>query len=292
MTSSHLPLNALRAFEASARHLSFTCAARELHVTQAAVSQQVRALEVQLGAQLFRRLPRGLALTDEGLALLPVLSDAFDRIKRIIKRFESGHVTEVLTVSAVGTFAVGWLMSRLASFREMHPFVELRLLTHNNVVDVAGEGLDFAIRFGDGAWPGIQAEPLLDAPLSVLCGPAMARRLKTPGDLAREILLRPYRTDDWPCWFAAAGIDAPAIRGPVFDSSRLMAEAAMQDAGAALVPVSMFAQELRDGRLVQPFPVESSVGGYWLTWLKSKRMTSAMQGFKSWIKEQASLVAN
>ncbi|MDY0883405.1 LysR family transcriptional regulator [Dongia soli] len=291
MTSPHLPLNALRAFEASARHLSFTCAARELHVTQAAVSQQVRALEVQLGAQLFRRLPRGLALTDEGLALLPVLSDAFDRIKSIIKRFDSGHVTEVLTVSAVGTFAVGWLMSRLQSFREAHPFVELRLLTHNNVVDLAGEGLDFAIRFGDGVWPGIQAAQLLDAPLSVLCTPTMARRLKTPGDLAREILLRSYRSDDWPCWFAAAGIEPPAIRGPIFDSSRLMAEAAMQGAGAALVPVSMFAQELCEGRLVQPFPVASNVGGYWLTWLRSKRMTTAMHGFKNWITEQAAQVA-
>jgi LysR family transcriptional regulator of beta-lactamase len=288
MTSPHLPLNALRAFEASARHLSFTCAARELHVTQAAVSQQVRSLEVQLGAQLFRRLPRGLALTDEGLALLPVLSDAFDRIKSVIKRFDGGQVTEVLTVSAVGTFAVGWLMPRLQSFRKAHPFVELRLLTHNNLVDLAGEGLDFAIRFGDGAWPAIRATRLLDAPLSVLCAPALAERLKAPRDLAHETLLRSYRVDDWPSWFAAAGIEVPAIRGPVFDSSRLMAEAAIQGAGAALVPVAMFARELAEGRLVQPFGVESSVGCYWLTWLKSRRMTVAMQSFKNWIAAEAS----
>jgi LysR family transcriptional regulator of beta-lactamase len=282
-------LNALRAFESSARHLSFTRAALELNVTQAAVSQQIRMLELRLGVQLFRRLPRGLALTDEGLALIPVLSDAFGKIEAIITRFDGGHFNEVLTVSTVGTFAVGWLMPRLKLFRAIHPFVELRLLTHNNLVDLAGEGLDFAIRFGDGAWPAVQAERLLDAPLSVLCSPRLAQRLKAPRDLAHQTLLRSYRSDDWPSWFAAAGVEPQAIRGPVFDSSRLMAEAAMQDAGAALAPAAMFARELRDGRLVRPFAVEVGVGSYWLTWLKSKPMTAAMQGFRTWLMAQAAI---
>ena len=173
----HLPLNALRAFEASARHLSFTRAAQELNVTQAAVSQQVRALEERLGTPLFRRLPRGLNVTDEGRALLPVLSDAFGRIEAVLKQFEGGHFHEVLTVGVVGTFAVGWLMPRLKAFRETHPFVELRLLTHNNLVDPASEGLDFAIRFGAGIWPATHNALLLDAPLAVLCAPDIARRL-------------------------------------------------------------------------------------------------------------------
>ena len=283
----HLPLNALRAFESSARHLSFTRAARELNVTQAAVSQQVRSLEERLGARLFTRLPRGLGMTDEGLALLPVLSDAFGRIDAVLKQFDGGHFHEVLTVGVVGTFAVGWLMPRLNRFRTAHPFVELRLLTHNNLVDFAAEGFDFAIRFGDGKWPGTQAAALLDAPLTVLCAPELAKRMRAPRDLASETLLRSYRADEWALWFAAAGLSAGAIRGPVFDSSRLMVEAAMQGAGVALAPARMFERELQAGRLVRPFELEVSTGGYWLTWVKSKRMTPAMQAFRTWIVAEA-----
>ena len=283
----HLPLNALRAFESSARHLSFTRAARELNVTQAAVSQQVRALEERLGARLFKRLPRGLGMTDEGLALLPVLSDAFGRIDAVLKQFEGGHFHEVLTVGVVGTFAVGWLMPRLNRFRAAHPFVELRLLTHNNLVDFAAEGFDFAIRFGDGKWPGTQAAALLDAPLTVLCAPELAKRMRAPRDLASETLLRSYRADEWALWFSAAGLSAGAIRGPVFDSSRLMVEAAMQGAGVALAPARMFERELQAGRLVRPFELEVSTGSYWLSWVKSKRMTSAMQAFRTWIVSEA-----
>lgn len=283
----HLPLNALRAFESSARHLSFTRAARELNVTQAAVSQQVRSLEERLGARLFKRLPRGLGMTDEGLALLPVLSDAFGRIDAVLTQFEGGHFHEVLTVGVVGTFAVGWLMPRLNRFRAAHPFVELRLLTHNNLVDFAVEGFDFAIRFGDGQWPGTQAAALLDAPFTVLCAPELAKRVRAPRDLASETLLRSYRTDEWALWFAAAGLSPGAIRGPVFDSSRLMVEAAMQGAGAALAPARMFERELQAGRLVRPFELEVSTGSYWLSWVKSKRMTPAMQAFRTWIVAEA-----
>ncbi len=201
----HLPLNALRAFEASARHLNFTRAAQELNVTQAAVSQQVRALEERLGAELFKRLPRGLGLTDEGRALLPVLSDAFGRIAQVLKQFEGGQFREVLTVGVVGTFAIGWLMPRLQDFAAAHPFVELRLLTHNNLVDLAAEGLDLAIRFGDGGWPGSHNQRLLEAPLTPLCAPGVALRLHTPADLARVTLLRSYRAEEWQDWLSAAG---------------------------------------------------------------------------------------
>jgi LysR family transcriptional regulator of beta-lactamase len=281
-----LPLNALRAFEAAARHLSFTNAAIELCVTPAALSHQVKALEERLGAPLFRRLPRGLALTDEGQTLLPVLSDSFDRIAELLQRFEGGVVREVLAVGAVGTFAVGWLLPRLGAFQERHPFVDLRLSTNNNRVDIAAEGLDFAIRFGDGAWHSTQARLLFEAPFSPLCPPSAAARLQAPADLARETLLRSYR-NDWPAWFAAAGSRAPAIRGPVFDSSRLMVEAALQGAGVALAPVAMFAAELREGRLVRPFEAEVAAGAYWLTRLKSKEPTAAMRAFEEWLVEQA-----
>ena len=287
MARTHLPLNALRAFECAARHLSFTLAAAELSVTQAAVSQQVRGLEARLGVSLFRRLPRGLALTDEGLALLPVLVDAFGRIESVIQQFDNGHFFEVLSVGVVGTFAVGWLMPRLRLFRDSCPFIDLRLMTHNNVVDLAAEGLDFAIRFGDGSWPGLQAEALMDAPLCVLCAPAVAARVRRPQDLAHETLLRSYRAEDWPGWFAAAGVDCPAIRGPVFDSSRLMVEAAVQGAGVALAPASMFERELQEGRLVRPLGTSVATGSYWLTRLRSRPVSPAMALFRDWLFAQA-----
>jgi LysR family transcriptional regulator of beta-lactamase len=283
----HLPLKALRAFESSARHLSFTRAAAELNVTQAAVSQQVRMLEDRLGVELFKRLARGLGLTDEGRALLPVLSDAFARIEGVMKQFEGGRYREILTVGVVGTFAVGWLMPRLKGFREVHPFVELRLLTNNNLVDLAAEGLDFAIRFGEGGWPGNDSAPLLDAPLTALCGPAIAERVRVPADLGRETLLRSYRADEWSNWLAAAGVAPWTLNGPVFDSSRLMVEAAVQGAGVALAPPCMFASELRRGMLIRPFATEIRAGSYWLTWLKSRRMSPAMGVFRDWIVDAA-----
>jgi LysR family transcriptional regulator, regulator of gene expression of beta-lactamase len=279
----HLPLNALRAFEAAARHLSFTRAAIELCVTPAALSHQVKALEERLGTSLFRRLPRGLSLTDEGQALMPVLRDSFDRIAELLQRFEGGTVREVLTVGAVGTFAVGWLLPRLQDFQAAHPFVDLRLLTHNNRVDIAAEGLDFAIRFGDGAWHGTDALALMAAPFTPLCSPAVAARLGEPADLCRETLLRSYRSDDWPDWFEAAGVATPPVRGPVFDSSWVMIEAAMQGAGVALAPAAMFERELTEGSLMRLFEAEVDVGRYWLTWLKSRQPTRAMLAFRDWI---------
>ncbi|WP_205677419.1 LysR family transcriptional regulator [Aquitalea denitrificans] len=283
----HLPLNALRAFEASARHLSFTRAGLELKVTQAAVSQQVRMLEDWLGTPLFKRLPRGLGLTDEARAILPVLSDAFNRIEAVLKQCEGGHMSEVLTIGVVGTFAVGWLMPRLKLFRDAHPFVDLRLLTNNNLVDHATEGLDFAIRFGEGGWPSTENALLFDAPLSVLCSPEIARRLAVPADLTRETLLRSYRTEEWMQWFEVARLEPWTISGPIFDSSRLMVEAAMQGAGIALAPARMFQRELQSGVLEQPFELEVRTGSYWLTWLKSRSLSPAMQMFHDWLLHEA-----
>jgi LysR family transcriptional regulator of beta-lactamase len=285
----HLPLNALRAFEVSARHLSFTNAAIELNLSQAAVSQQVKNLEERLGRALFRRLPRGLALTDEGLALLPALSEAFARIGHVMQQFDDGRLREVLNVGVVNSFAVGWLLPRIEAFRRDHPFVDLRLFTNNNRVDLAGEGLDCAIRFGDGAWHGTDAQPLLDAPLAPLCAPRIAETLGAPADLLRQTLLRSYRADEWPRWFAAAGVAQPALlRGPVFDSSLPMAEAAVQGAGVALLPLALFERELREGRLVQPFEAMVHTGRYWLTCLKSRRDTPALRDFKAWLSAAAS----
>jgi LysR family transcriptional regulator, regulator of gene expression of beta-lactamase len=281
-----LPLNALRAFEAAARHLSFTRAGLELNVTQNAVSAQVKNLELRLGVQLFRRLPRGLALTDEGAAMWPMLNDGFDRIRLVLEQFEGGLHREVLTVAVVGTFAVGWLLPRMDAFRREHPAIDLRLLTHNNRVDLAAEGLDGAIRYGDGAWHGTEAHLLLDAPLSPVCTPAIASRIRSPSDLARETLLRSYRADEWTRWFAAAGLAPPLARGPVFDSSITMAAAAGQGTGVALLPPAMFDEVLRQEVLVQPFALGVSLGQYWLTRLKSRPEPAAMRAFRAWIGRQ------
>ena len=283
MPRPHLPLNALRAFEASARHLSFTRAGLELRVTQTAISHQVKSLETILEVRLFRRLPRGLALTDEGQVLLPVLVDAFDRIVAALERFDHKRVCEVITVGTVGTFATGWLLPRLETFRRDHPFVDLRVLTHNNRVDLAGDGLDYAIRFGAGAWHGTEATHLLEAPLSPACSPALAEQLHAPADLLRQPLLRSYRDDEWPQWFAKAGLSVPAIRGPVLDSSVILAEAASMGIGIALLPRCMFARARMDGRLVWPFDTQISVGSYWLTHLQSRPVTPGMQTFRDWL---------
>jgi len=287
MVASQLPLNALRAFEASARHLSFTSAGLELRVTQAAVSHQVNSLEKILGVRLFRRLPRGLALTDEGQALAPVLVDMFRRLRATLDQFEGGRFREVVTVGAVGTFLIGWLLHRLPAFHAAHPNIDLRLLSNNNRVDIAGEGLDYAIRFGDGSWHGTDATPLIDAPLSPVCAPAIAGGLRRPDDLGRELLLRSYRADEWPRWFAAAGAAVPPLRGPVFDSSVTMAQAAMQVGGVALLPCDLFARELEQTRLVRPFPEAVSVGRYWLTALRSKPETLGMRQFRDWLVGEA-----
>jgi LysR family transcriptional regulator of beta-lactamase len=281
-----IPLNALRAFEASARHLSFTRAADNLNVTQAAISHQIKALEERLDVILFRRSNRGLKLTDEGLALAPTLFEAFGAIDRLFERFEGSGVQEVLTVSAVGTFVVGALLERLPSFRAAHPGIDLRLLTNNNKVDLVAEGLDYAIRFGDGAWHGMDADLICSAPLSPLCDPVMARTLREPADLLRTPLLRSYRPQDWPAWFEAAGVENSTIRGPLFDSSLIMAQAAMRGAGIALVPHDLFWREIEGGQLVRPFAIEVNADGYWLTRLKSRPPSHAMRMFRVWMLDQ------
>ncbi|MCC7632526.1 LysR family transcriptional regulator [Stenotrophomonas rhizophila] len=284
MLRPQLPLNALRAFEAAARHQNFTRAALELCVSQAALSHQIRALEDRLGVALFNRLPRGVALTDEGARLYPVLNEAFDRIAVSLDRFVGGHFREVLSIGVVGTFATGWLLPRLADFSARHADIELRLQTHNNRIDLAGEGLDLAIRFGDGDWQGQHCTAVLDAPFAPLCAPALARGLRHPRDLANTPLLRSYRSDEWPRWLQAAGAPELDARGPVFDSSLTLASAAAAGAGVALLPLKMFEQDLAQGRLIQPFAQTLDLGRYWLTRLRSRTESDAARRFREWLQ--------
>lgn len=286
MDLNSISLNSLRAFSAAARHLSFTGAGKALFVTQAAVSHQVKALEAQLGVTLFRRTTRGLVLTDEGHALAPIVEDAFSKIERTLIALAKGTPTQVLHVSVVGTFALGFLIERLPLFRALHPHIDLRLMTNNNKVDMWGESLDYAIRFGDGAWRAVESDLLMVAPISPLCAPQIADTLTIPNQLSAYRLLRSYRAQDWTDWFTCVGLSNLAASGPIFDSSNAMVQAAILGEGIALAPPSMFRRELKRGDIVQPFTQSINVGSYWLTKLISKDITPPMTAFKTWLLSQ------
>lgn len=283
MDRPNLPLTALRAFEVAARQGSFTSAAVELCVSQAAVSHQIISLEKMLGVQLFKRTSGGLVMTEEGAALLPVLTSAFDQFSNVLDRFLDGQYRETLNVGVVTTFAAGWLLDRMPEFTERYPSIDLRISTNNNRADLVREGLDMAIKFGNAAWQGLTAIPILEAPLTPLCSIEVADRLTAPRDLASENLLRSYRADEWPSWFAQQQLACPDIRGPVFDSSVALAEIAAKGLGVALLPFNMFEDYIESQRLVRPFPSEVSTGSYWLVHLKTKTKTPAMTLFQEWL---------
>ena len=206
-----------------------------------------------LGVTLFNRLPRGLTLTEEGHALLPVLTDAFRRMSAMLSQFEEGNFQEILTVGVVRTFAIGWLLPRLATFRQQHPYVDLRLKTNNNRADILLDGLDFFIRFGDGAWHGTDASPLMDAPVSPVCAPSVAKHLRRPADLAEQELLRSYRSGRMGHVVQGGGRRAAgAARLDVRFVTIALVEAAARGMGVALVPVAMFVRESRAAKSCSP----------------------------------------
>lgn len=283
MDRPNIPLNALRAFEAVARHLTMSKAAIELCVTQAALSHQIRNLEERLGVALFRRVPRGLVLTDEGAALAPVLTSSLDSIGTTLDRFSGGRYHEALHVGVVGTFATGWLIPRLARFEEEHPEVDLRIFANNNRVSIPGEGLDLAIRFGDGSWHGLDAARIMDAPLTPMCAPDHGKKISHPEDMRDQLLLRSYRASEWERWFASLGMQCPPLRGPMLDSSIALADMTSQGQGVALLPALLFSHWTEGGRLVSLFDHSIAAGAYWLTRLQSRPETSGMRSFHEWL---------
>jgi len=285
MDRPDLPLNALRVFEVAMRQGNFTRAAIELRVSQAAVSHQIARLEDRLGTALFLRTSAGLVATDEGRALFPVVEHALDTMGRALDRITGQHDVEVLKLGVVTTFAVGWLLPRLSEFHRCHPDIEVRVSTHNNRVEILREGLDMAIRFGAGQWTGLDSVPLLQTPLAPLCAPEIAARLQRPEDLGRAPLLRSYRSDEWPRWFATAGLACPALTGPTLDSSVALADLAERGDGVALLPVEMFRQRIDARRLVQPFSATVSTGRYYLSWPSDRPLTPAMSVFTRWIRQ-------
>jgi DNA-binding transcriptional LysR family regulator len=283
------PLNGLRAFEAAARQLSFTRAAEELHVTQAAVAHQVKGLEAWLGTKLFRRLPRALLLTDEGQALLPELKDAFDRMSHAIDRLSSARAGGTLVVSALTTFVLTWLVPRLPRFQEAHPTIEVRLLTSARLVDFAREDVDVAIRYGTGYWPGLRVEKLFDDVLTPLCGRAFRERLREPADLRRVTLLQTTGDEDWPIWLRAAGVTGiDETKGPLFDSTKIAVQAAIDGLGVAIGAPKLFADDVAAGRLFQPFPLAVGNGkAYWTVAPENSADRPKVQAFRDWICAEA-----
>ncbi|HET6518976.1 MAG TPA: transcriptional regulator GcvA [Geminicoccaceae bacterium] len=265
------PLNALRAFEAAARHLSFTRAAEELHVTQAAVSHQIKALEEHLGVRLFRRLNRALLLTDAGQACLPGLSEAFDRMAEAVERLRVRDCAGPLTVSVPPGFAAKWLVPRLERFQELCPEIDVRVSATMRHVDFAREDVDLAVRYGAGRWPGLHAEPLLATEVFPVCAPTLPagpRPLRTPDDLRHHALLHDDSAasipgyPDWAMWLRAAGVagGVDPSRGPRFNHANLVLEAAAAGRGVALALSAVAAADLAAGRLIRPFDLGVPTG--------------------------------
>jgi DNA-binding transcriptional LysR family regulator len=286
------PLNALRAFESAGRHLSFTKAADELNVTQAAISHQIKSLEDHLGTKLFRRLTRRLLLTDAGQILLPGLRDGFARLSHAVDRVRTSSEEGVLTVSLLMTFGIRWLMPRLPRFQAAYPAIDVRLSTSARLVDFAREDVDVAIRYGFRPWPGLADHRLFEDRVSPVLSPRLLKdspALRDPRDLARFTFLREVRGNDaWDLWFEAAG--APEIkpdRGPEFDSTLLAGHAAMEGLGVALVPPSFFADEIATGRLIQPFPLAVSNGkAHYLVYSEARQGQPKIEAFRLWLEEE------
>src|SRR5262245_23059748 len=267
------PLNALKAFEAAARHESFTRAAEELCVTQGAVSHQVKALEVELGLKLFNRERQRLVITEAGRAYLVVVRDAFDRIgdgtKRLLQR-QSG----ALTVSTSPNFAAKWLVHRLGRFAESYPEIDLRVGASMHHVDFAREDIDLAIRHGDGTAAGLHVTRLCTEQLFPVCSPKLLNgrtALRTPSDLARFTLLHVSDREGWRQWLDFAGIKGvDPSRGPVLSQASMAIDAAVDGQGIALARTALAAWDLIGGRLTRPFDIPMPVSyGYWIVCSKA-----------------------
>ncbi len=286
------PLNALRSFEAGARSLSFTEAARELNVTQAAVSHQVKSLEEQLGFKLFHRLTRKLLLTEEGQKLLPVLSESFDRIAATIRDLQRGADDMNLSVSLTPAFSSKWLVKRLERFWKLHPEIDLRLHHSLQLVDFIVDEIDVAVRAGGGSWPGVTSEFLVDIDMAPVCSPALLKGpnpLRTPADLKHHNLLHEENYEAWVSWLTLAGVeDVDPHRGTTIDDASVMIEAVAGGRGVALGRIALIGDDLASGRLVRPFELslESNIG-YYLVMPPDAIRKPKVQAFRAFLLAEA-----
>jgi LysR family transcriptional regulator, glycine cleavage system transcriptional activator len=299
MNNAYPPLNALRAFEAAARRLSFTKAAEDLDVTPGAISQQVKILEDYVGQPLFRRLGRAVELTDSARSAMPLLREAFERVDDAVRQMRLPLRRERVSVSVAQSFASKWLVPRMERFQNKHPNVQIWIAADMNLVDFAYTDVDLAIRYGPGFYEGVLTEKLMTEEVFPVCCPSLltdAKPLKTPQDLVGHTLLHDTGTDidpscpDWAMWLAARGVTgANTNQGLRFNQSALVIDAAASGRGIALAKRAIAAADLQSGRLVAPFGSDGDKVGfaYWLVRPKGRTMTPALKSFIDWIKDEA-----
>lgn len=292
--SRHLPpLNALRFFEAAARHRSFARAAEELHVTPAAVSQQIKLLEDHLGIVLFKR-GKTLSLSESAGEVLPLVSEAFDQIEQAMLKIRAGNSTGPLIISTPPAFAARWLIPRMEDFHAQHPDLEVHMLATRRPVDFSVENVDMAIRFGSSTHPGLIAEQLMQESIVAVAAPAIAASIHTPADLAQANLIE----DDWhimrsafPEWgnlLASLGAGDAPLRIRRFSDTELAIQAAAAGLGVTLAWHSLVATDLEAGRLVRvlghAIPTDL---GYRLLIPENRAMLAKVAVFRAWLLEQA-----
>lgn len=291
--AARLPsLNGLRAFEAAARHMSFTLAASELNVTQTAISHQIRRLEEELGIRLFVRQNRALSLTPEAKEYLPGIRAAFNDLRLATDRLLRKDDGNVLTVSTLASLAAKWLLPRISDFQEKHPGIDVRITTSTALVDFKSGGVDAAIRYGRGQWPGLRADWLMADRMFPVCSPKLLKRkpLRKPEDLANHVLLHSSsgNDDDWRLWLTAAGLPANLSRQPgvTFDLMFMTVQAAIDGLGVAMGRTSYVQDDIKKGRLVVPFEIELPVdAGFYLVSPEARADTPKLSTFRKWLSD-------
>lgn len=287
------PLNSLPSFEAAARHLSFSKAAEELHVTHGAVSRAIRHLETQLGVQLFTRKVRSVALTPLGASYAADVRQSLDLLAAATFAM-SGQQSSVLTVSTLDAFASKWLVPRLFKFRRAHGDIDIRLSTSEKLADFVSDGIEIAIRYGRGQYPGVKTELLMQEDLSPVCSPALlegAHPLRSPADLKFHTLIHDDFPIDWAMWLRMAGVEGiDAHKGPSFYASEHVVQAAVQGEGVALGRSSLVDDDIAAGRLVRPFEFRLSAGlAYYLVYPPGALKRPKVKNFRDWIMAEVAI---
>ncbi|MBZ6075082.1 transcriptional regulator GcvA [Microvirga puerhi] len=284
------PMSAVRVFEAAARHQSFTRAAEELGMTQAAVSYQIRMLEDRVGAPLFVRHARHVALTAHGSQLAPSVTEAFDLLRAAFDGIDEA-VQATLSITTLTTVAANWLVPRLGRFQQLHPGIAVQIDVNSQLVDFSKSDFDLGIRSGTGTWPGLESHFLFPNQFTPVCSPDLLRRanLREPADLLNLPLIAP--SDPWwQDWFTAAGVSCIDLSNrPDFSLGAQQFEgmAAMAGQGVALVNPFFFRGDLAEGRLIQPFDlVVTADRSYWIVYPKARRRAHKIQAFRDWLTSE------
>ncbi|OCP38775.1 LysR substrate-binding domain-containing protein [Ensifer sp. LC163] len=290
MKRGRLPLTALRSFEAAGRLESFTLAAGELFVSQAAISRQIRELEDLVGRPLFERRHRSVSLTAEGRSLLSVLTSAFDMVGDSLEALSGRKANQVLRVSAEPSFAGCWLVPHLAEFQGEHPEIDLLIDADPRLVEFRSGDADIAIRHSVkfSSWPRVEARRLAEVEMIPVIAPELTRSgrpLLTPVDLMQHALLSEDNRELWEQWFAAAGAGPVRIeRGAIFNDGAMVLQATLRGNGVGLIDRDHVCDDVEAGRLLQPFDISVPYGALWLVVRRFDALSEAAQAFVAWVE--------